>query len=159
MAEAHPNAELIQRLYEALDSKDGDAMAALYTPDAHFRDPAFGDLHGEEVGAMWRMLCSQAGDLAASVTGVEADDHEGSAQWVATYTFTRTGRRVENRINARYRFHDGLIADHRDEFSMWRWSRQALGPPSLLLGSNPLGQSLIRRQARGRLAEWRAAHR
>jgi hypothetical protein len=38
---------------------------------------------------------------------------------------------------------------------MWRWSRQALGLPALLLGSNPAGQALIRRQARSRLEQWR----
>jgi ketosteroid isomerase-like protein len=151
----HPNAALIQRLYQALDAGDGETMAALYAPGAHFRDPAFGDLHGEEPGDMWRMLCSQAKDLAVTASDVRADDREGSASWRATYTFTATGRPVVNEVIASFRFEDGLIADHRDDFSMWRWSRQALGPAALLLGSNPLGQSLIRRNARGRLASWR----
>jgi len=31
-------------------------MTACYAPGAHFRDPAFGDLEGEEIGSMWRML-------------------------------------------------------------------------------------------------------
>ena len=150
----HPNASIVERLYTALDATDGDAMASLYTPDATFEDPAFGRLEGPEVGAMWRMLCSQARDLSASVSDIEADEHEGSARWQATYTFSATGRHVENRIEARYRFRDGLIADHRDRFSIWRWSRQALGPAALLLGSNPAGAALIRRRARGQLAAW-----
>lgn len=150
----HPNTALIERLYAALDAADGDAMAALYAPDATFEDPAFGRLEGEEVGAMWRMLCSQATDLSASVTDVQADDERGSARWRATYTFSATGRPVENRIEAAYRFRDGLIAEQRDRFSIWRWSRQALGPAALALGSNPLGASLIRRRARGQLAAW-----
>jgi ketosteroid isomerase-like protein len=152
----HANAQLIERLYAALGAKDGDAMAALYAPDAHFRDPAFGDLHGGEVGSMWRMLCGQASDLTAAVSDVEADDSSGSARWVAHYTFSATGRPVENRVSAKFRFRDGLIADHVDTFSMWAWSRQALGPPAYLLGSNPLGQALIRRRAKGRLDAWMA---
>ena len=153
----NPNAIAIEELYRALDAGDGEKMASLYAPDATFADPAFGRLDGAEVGDMWRMLCEQAQDLSVTASDVTADDHEGSAQWVATYTFTATGRPVENRVRAAFRFRDGLIADHRDEFSMWRWSRQALGPAAFLLGSNPLGQALVRRRARGRLAAWRQA--
>jgi ketosteroid isomerase-like protein len=156
MAERHPNEELIERLYAALDAKDGETMASLYAPDAVFRDPAFGELRGEEAGDMWRMLCAEAGDLAVTVSDVQADDSSGSASWVARYEFSATGRPVENRISAEYSFRDGKIAEHRDSFSLWRWSRQALGPPALLLGWNPVGQALIRRRARGRLASWRS---
>jgi ketosteroid isomerase-like protein len=155
MADRHPNAAVIERLYAALDAGDGEAMASLYAPDAVFSDPAFGELRDGEPGDMWRMLCSQAKDLTVAASDVQADDAAGSANWVAHYTFTATGRPVENRVHAEFRFRDGLIADHRDSFSMWRWSRQALGPPAFLLGSNPLGQSLVRRRARGRLADWR----
>src|SRR4051812_45840821 len=157
MADAHPNAALIERLYAALDAGDGETMASLYAPDAVFSDPAFGELRGDEPGDMWRMLCSQAQDLTVAVSDVEADDSSGSANWVAHYTFTATGRPVENRVHAEFRFRDGLIAEHRDRFSMWRWSRRALGPPAFLLGSNPAGQALVRRRARGRLADWRSA--
>ena len=151
----HPNAAVIERLYAALDAADAETMVSLYAPDASFRDPAFGDLDGDGVRAMWRMLCAQAKDLDVTASGIEAGDDRGSADWVATYTFTATGRPVENRIHARFRFRDGLIAEHRDEFSLWRWSRQALGPPAYLLGSNPAGQALLRRKARGRLDAWR----
>src|SRR3954451_23221905 len=155
MADAHPNAAVIERLYAALDAGDGEAMASLYAPGAVFSDPAFGELRDGEPGDMWRMLCSQAKDLRVVASDVVADDSSGSANWRANYTFTATGRPVENRVSAAFRFRDGLIAEHRDSFSMWRWSRQALGPPAFLLGSTPLGQALIRRRARGRLAAWR----
>ena len=155
MADRHPNAATIERLYSALDAGDGETMASLYAPDATFEDPAFGELHGEEVGAMWRMLCSQATDLAVSAEDIEADDAAGGARWRATYTFSATGRAVENRISARYRFRDGLIADHRDSFSMFRWAPQALGPPGYLLGSNPIGRALMQKKAKGTLEKWR----
>ena len=48
--------ELIERFYAAFDRKDGDAMAACYAPGARFSDPVFGELRGEQPGAMWRML-------------------------------------------------------------------------------------------------------
>jgi ketosteroid isomerase-like protein len=155
MAGKHPNAVTIERLYEALNEADGETMASLYAADAQFRDPAFGDLDGDGVRAMWRMLCTQASDLDVTVSGVQADDESGRADWVATYTFSATGRRVENRVTASFRFRDGKISRHRDEFSLWRWSRQALGPAAFALGSNPVGAALIRRRARGRLEAWR----
>jgi ketosteroid isomerase-like protein len=154
--EQNRNGEVIEQLYKALDEADGETMASLYTEDATFQDPAFGELHGPEVGDMWRMLCSQAQDLSVDVSDVISSETAGSARWVAHYTFSATGRSVENRVTATFKFRRGRIAEHRDSFSMWRWAWQALGPAGLALGSNPAGQVLLRRKARGRLEEWRA---
>jgi hypothetical protein len=127
-------------------------MNELYAEDVVFGDPAFGELHGDEARAMWTMLTGQAEDLSVRASDVRADDESGSAHWRAEYTFTATGRRVVNEIDATFRFGpDGKVVEHRDRFSFWRWSRQALGPSAILLGSNPLGQALVRRRARGRL--------
>jgi ketosteroid isomerase-like protein len=151
----HPNANLIERFYSALSSRDGAAMAACYAPEATFEDPAFGKLDAGDAGAMWRMLTSRAGDLAVDVSEINADDRTGSAHWIAHYTFTQTGRPVVNDIRASFRFADGLIAEHRDRFDWWRWARQALGPPGLLLGWNPLFHNAARNKARGTLTEFR----
>ena len=148
----HPNAEAIERFYRAFDARDPRTMNELYADDVVFSDPAFGELRGEEVRAMWRMLTGQAEDLSVAVSDVTADDESGSAHWRAEYTFTATGRPVVNEIDATFRFDaDGKVVEHRDRFSFWRWSRQALGPSAVLLGSNPVGQSVVRRRARGRL--------
>jgi ketosteroid isomerase-like protein len=145
---AEDNAEIIRELYAALDRRDGDAMAALYAPNATFRDPAFGELQGEQIGAMWRTLTASSSDLTASVANVLVDGSRGSADWTATYTFSATKRSVTNRIHGEYRFAAGRIVEHVDAFSFWAWSRQALGPAALLLGSNPLGHAIVRRRAR-----------
>ena len=76
-AMAHPNDELIERFYGAFARHDGDAMAACYAPDAHFSDPVFTDLHGEEPGAMWRMLTGRAEDLEIRLAEHEAEDTRG----------------------------------------------------------------------------------
>ncbi len=68
---ADANRELIERFYEAFGRCDGAAMSACYAPGAHFRDPAFGDLEGDEIGAMWRMLTARATDLK-----IELHEHE-----------------------------------------------------------------------------------
>jgi uncharacterized protein len=148
------NADLIRRLYEALDRHDGEAMAQLYAPDGQFRDPAFGELTGAEAGDMWRMLTGRAQDLRVELADHAAEGDAGSAHWIATYTF-RTGRQVVNDIQARFRFRDGKIVDHRDSFSFWRWARQALGPAGFVLGLPPMSM-LVRRRARADLEEFRA---
>jgi ketosteroid isomerase-like protein len=151
----HPNADLIERFYAALGARDGAAMAACYTPEASFEDPAFGKLDAEDAGAMWRMLTSRAEDLTVDVSEITADDRTGSARWVAHYTFTQTGRPVVNDIRASFRFTDGLIVEHRDQFDWWRWARQALGPVGRLFGWNGLFQNAARNKARATLAEFR----
>jgi ketosteroid isomerase-like protein len=150
------NAAVIQRLYEALDNQDGEAMAACYTADARFTDPVFVDLEGREVGAMWRMLCERSDDLSVDLVEHGAEGDDGWARWIADYTFTQTGRHVTNDVRAAMRFRDGLIAEHRDGFSLHRWTRQALGTPGLMLGWTPLVQRPVRRRARESLDEFLA---
>ena len=129
-------------------------MAACYAPDARFSDPVFGDLEGQEPGAMWRMLTGRADDLKIELMEHEAEADRGSARWVAHYTFTQTGRPVRNDVRARFQFSDGLIAVHCDEFDFHRWSRQALGLPGLLLGWTPILRASVRRRARAGLDEF-----
>lgn len=149
---AEANRELIRRFYAAFDRGDGEAMAASYAPRARFRDPVFGELDGEQAGAMWRMLTAREdAELGIELAEYDADAERGSARWIARYTFTATGRPVVNDIRASFRFGDGLIVDHADRFSFWAWSRQALGAPGALLGWTPLLRYSVRRSARRQL--------
>jgi ketosteroid isomerase-like protein len=140
--------ELVERFYAAFDRKDGEAMAACYTPDARFSDPVFVDLRGREPGAMWRMLTGRASDLRVELVEHDADERAGSARWVARYTFTTTGRPVVNDVRASFRFANGLIAEHTDRFGFHGWARQALGTSGLLLGWTPFLRAAVRRRAR-----------
>lgn len=152
---AHANAELITRFYQAFQRLDAEAMAACYAEDVQFSDPVFTDLRGRAAGDMWRMLAARAQDFSLTFDGVQADDEQGSAQWVATYLFSQTGNTVVNRIQANFRFRDGQIVEHRDHFDLWRWARQALGTKGLLLGWAPPVQNAIRQQAARGLAAFR----
>ena len=147
------NAELIRKLYEALNRHDGEAMAQLYDPNGRFHDPAFGELTGAEAGDMWRMLTGRSEDLKVELAEHEANGDAGTAHWIATYTF-RGGRHVVNDVHAKFRFRDGKIAEHDDSFSFWRWARQALGPAGLVLGLPPMS-ALVQRRAREDLAKFR----
>jgi ketosteroid isomerase-like protein len=146
--------ELIERFYAAFNRRDGDAMAACYAPDATFVDSVFGRLNAEQTGAMWRMLTSQAEDLQVELVEHQSDGSTGTARWIAHYTFTRTGRPVVNEVRAKFKFADGLIVEHIDKFSFYRWSRQALGRKGTWLGWTPSLQVRVLRDARRRLAGW-----
>ena len=134
-------------------------MARCYHDDVRFEDPAFGELRGEQARGMWRMLCARAQDLSIEASAIEADDVQGRARWDAHYTFSQTGRRVHNRVDAAFGFRDGRICEHRDHFGFWRWSRQALGAPGVLLGWTPWLQQKVRRQARANLERFLATPR
>lgn len=153
---AHPNAELIDRFYQAFQKLDAEAMAACYAADVRFSDPAFRDLRGRDAGDMWRMLCARAKDFSLSYEVLEADDQQGRARWVANYLFSATGRHVENHIEASFRFEGGKIVEHRDHFDLWRWMRQALGAKGLLLGWLAPVQAAVGKQAMAGLRAWQA---
>ncbi len=146
------SAELITTFYTAFTSRDAEAMAACYAPDARFCDPVFTDLRGPQVGDMWRMLCSSATDLSLDFDSVTDE----SAHWVASYSFPSTGRRVRNDIRASFVCADGLIQEHRDTFDLWAWSRQAIGPAGVVLGWTPMMQRRIRDQAISGLRRYQA---
>jgi ketosteroid isomerase-like protein len=152
--DAAANKELISDFYAAFGRRDGDAMAAAYAPDAHFWDPAFHDLNGAEPGEMWRMLTSRAEDLKIELLAHDATDSGGTANWKATYTFTQTGRKVVNNVEAEFIIVDGKIKDHHDEFSFYKWSMQALGLPGLLLGWTPIISGAVNKKARAGLDEF-----
>lgn len=148
------NAAVIESLYAALGRRDGEAMAACYLPDARFSDPAFGELRGEDVGRMWRMLTARASEIEVDLLEHEAGEGSGSAHWVARYPFAATGRRVMNDVRAEFRFREGRIAEHDDRFDLRRWAAQALGPRGRMLGMTPLLPRVVQRQARGQLARF-----
>jgi ketosteroid isomerase-like protein len=155
---ARANAALIERFYSAFARRDPEAMLACYQADIAFRDPVFGELTGREVRAMWRMLNARATDLAVEFGSVAATERKGSAHWEARYTYSVTGRRVHNCIDATFEFQDGLIARHVDRFNLWRWAAMALGAKGALLGWLPPVRAAIRARAAKALAAYMAAN-
>lgn len=161
----HPNADLIRRFYDALGHCDGTTMGSAYADTARFSDPVFTDLDAAGVRAMWLMLCERASDLAVTAEDIDADDRHGRARWIATYTFSKTGRQVRNVIDARFEFSAGRIVRHTDAFDLWRWAGMALGTKGNLLGWTAMVQNAIRREAvrgldiyRRKLADQHAAN-
>jgi ketosteroid isomerase-like protein len=153
------NVSVIDNFYNAFARLDADAMARCYHPEIVFSDPVFGTLKGDQAAKMWRMLIERSGGkLAIRHFNVDADERNGSADWVANYTFSATGRKVENRIHARFGFSDGLIIRHDDRFNFWKWSRQAFGLSGLLLGWTSFMKKKVAVQARLSLSRYREAN-
>ena len=148
------NEDTLRRFYEAFSRRDAATMAACYAPDVQFSDPVFTDLRGPQAGLMWKMLCERGKDLKIEFRDVRADGASGSAHWEAWYTFSTTGRKVHNVIDASFEFRDGRIVRHTDRFDLYRWARQALGPAGVLLGWTPLLQNKVRAMAAKGLADY-----
>ena len=145
------NEELVQTFYDAFARLDAATMQDCYTPDPIFNDPVFGILQGEEVGAMWEMLCSNAKDFSLTYNNIAVDGEYCTCNWTATYTFSKTGRRVVNKVKAHMRIENGKITEHTDEFDIYKWSRQALGIAGVLLGWSGYLKNKIRSDAKRKL--------
>jgi hypothetical protein len=138
---------LIHQFYSAFQKKDYSTMQNLYHPEAHFSDPVFSSLNSHGVKAMWQMLVTAGKDLKITFKDIQANDNTGTCHWEAWYTFSRTGKKVHNIIDASFEFKDGLILNHKDQFDFWRWSRQALGLPGWLLGWSSFLKNKIQKTA------------
>lgn len=152
----HPNHDLLHKFYSSFQKRDATGMAECYCDDVEFSDPVFTALAGQQAKDMWEMLCLRGKDLTLEFQILSADDTRGSAHWEARYTFSGTGRKVVNIIDAEFEFRDGRINRHRDKFDLWRWSRMALGLKGVLLGWLPQVQNAIRVQAARSLADFEA---
>jgi len=149
------NEQTITNFYNAFQKKDYAAMNSCYSGDIVFSDPAFGLLQGDEVRYMWEMLCKNAKDFSLTYGNIITLDEEYSTcDWVATYTFSKSGRKVVNKIRANMKFADGKIIEHSDAFSLHKWSAQALGFSGWLLGWNRFFQNKIKNTAKKNLLKF-----
>ncbi len=149
------NKELINRFYKAFQQLDHTGMNGCYGDDIVFFDPVFGLLRGNEAKYMWEMLCRNAKDFSLTYENiVELDEEYCTVDWVATYTFSKTGKRVVNKVKANMRFANGEIIEHSDGFSLHKWSKQALGLTGELFGWNSFFQRKIKNQARRNLLKF-----
>jgi ketosteroid isomerase-like protein len=143
----HKNEQLIEKFYKAFQNRDAKTMNECYHDDIEFSDMAFTNLKGKQAKAMWLMLCERGKDLELTFSDISANDKTGKAHWEAKYTFSQTGKKVYNIIDATFEFRDGKIIKHQDTFDFWRWSSMALGLPGSLLGWFPPFQSAVRKKA------------
>jgi ketosteroid isomerase-like protein len=147
------NKQLIEKFYSSFAAGDAEGMVSCYTDDIVFKDPAFGELKGDDAKNMWRMLLKTPG-IKITTHNITADDITGSADWIAEYTFSLTGKAVINKVHADFIFSNGKIVKHTDYFSFWRWATQAFGIKGLLLGWMPFMKNKVKAQALARLRKF-----
>ncbi|MGB3467521.1 MAG: nuclear transport factor 2 family protein [Cyclobacteriaceae bacterium] len=149
--------QVIRNFYEAFDRLDAEGMAACYHKEVVFEDPAFGVLKGQRAGDMWRMLCeSQKGkDFRIEYSDIQYDGKTGTAHWEAYYEFSKTARKVHNKIDATFQFKDGLIIHHKDHFNLKNWAKQAMGFQGALLGGLGFFKKKLQAQTNSLLDKYR----
>lgn len=149
------NTEIITKFYAAFQKLDYTTMNSCYSDEIVFNDPAFGLLRGDEVKYMWEMLCKNAKDFSLTFSTIELLDEEyATCNWVATYTFSKTGRKVVNYIKAYMLLKDGKIIEHSDAFKISKWAAQALGLKGVLLGWSGYMKKKIQQNARKNLIKF-----
>ena len=152
------NETLIQHFYKSFQGKDYRAMQSCYHEEVVFSDPVFPNLNGKQVKAMWHLLIAAGKDLKLEFSRVEEKKIGVHAHWEAWYTFSATGKKVHNVIDATFVFKDGKIIRHTDHFNFWRWSRMALGVTGWLLGWSTLLKKKISTRAKQNLEKFIAAN-
>jgi len=147
---------VLNTFYKAFQELDYLTMADCYHKDASFSDEVF-KLKDKGIDAMWHMLCVRATDFSLSYRLIKQDQHY-QVEWQANYLYSKTGRKVVNKITASFEFKDGKIYKHKDVFDFWRWSRQALGTPGLVLGWSHFFQKKVRIIANQNLDKFISKH-
>jgi len=141
---------LITKFYTAFQNLDAETMASCYHPNVEFEDPGFGKLKGTHASNMCRMLCRNSTDLKLTFDSIT----DNSAHWEDIYTFSQTGRKVHNIIDAKFEFKDGLISKHTDDFNLHSWAKQALGFKGLVLGGTSFFKKKLHLQTGKLLAKF-----
>ncbi|MGZ3884363.1 MAG: nuclear transport factor 2 family protein [Bacteroidia bacterium] len=149
------NAELITLFYDSFARGNAEAMVKCYDDAIEFEDPAFGTLKGAEAKNMWRMLMTRSkGNIKIAFSDVKAGDTNGTANWVAEYVFSGTGRKVVNKVSAEFEFRNGKIIRHTDRFDFNKWAQQALGWRGYLLGRTSFLKNTIQQRGKTLLEEF-----
>ena len=131
-------------------------MQSCYADHATFSDAVFKNLNAAEVKAMWEMLIMKGKDLRIEFGQITASAASGTAHWDAYYTFSATGKKVVNKIDAHFEFEAGKITKHTDTFDFYTWAKQALGTSGLLLGWTGFLQRKVSAQAMNNLRAFMA---
>jgi len=150
------NKEIITDFYKAFQQLDAEKMVSHYDEHVTFSDPAFGTLHGDHAKNMWRMLVeSQKGkNFIVRFSNIHEQDDTVLADWEAEYTFSQTGRKIHNIINAKFTLKEGKIITHHDHFNLHQWAKQALGFKGFLIGNTAFFKKKLQGQTKNLLYKW-----
>jgi ketosteroid isomerase-like protein len=143
----HPHETLVRRFYACLAARDAEGAAACYHAEIFFSDPLFPRLRGEAAADLWRMRFEPEKKREVRLLEASGDADGAMARWSMREELG--GRTVVTHGRAMFAFRAGRISRHYDQFSLWRWASQALGPAGGAFGwFGPFRWALRRRAAR-----------
>lgn len=148
------NEKIIHQFYSAFQQKDYKTMQNSYADNAVFNDSVFRSLDAKQVRAMWQMLISGGKDMTMTFGNIKEDGNKVTAYWEAHYTFSATGKKVINKINAEFEIEDGKIVKHTDSFNFYTWAKQAFGAGGFLLGWTNSFKEKVRQTAKKKLDQY-----
>lgn len=148
------NEQIIHQFYTAFQQKDFKTMQESYADAAVFNDSVFRNLDAQQARGMWQMLISRGSDMRMTFANIKEVDHKVTASWEAHYTFTATGKKVINKIDAEFELQDGKIVKHTDSFDFYKWAKQAFGAGGFLLGWTNFFKEKVRQTAKKKLDEY-----
>lgn len=148
------NEQLIHQFYTAFQQKDYKTMQHSYAENAIFNDSVFRNLDVQQARAMWQMLISRSGDMTLTFGNIKEENNKVIAYWEAHYTFTATGKKVINKIDAEFEIEDGKIVRHTDTFDFYKWAKQAFGAGGFLLGWTSSFKEKVRQTAKKKLDDY-----
>lgn len=151
----NPMKGLIETFYTSFQNKDAETMISCYHNNIIFSDPAFGELKGDDAKVMWQMLCRNSSDLKIELSNITASFKKGAAHWEAWYTFSKTGRKIHNIVDAAFEFKDSKILTHTDNFNLHQWASQAMGWKGKLFGGTTFFKNKLHQQTRKLLNEYK----
>jgi ketosteroid isomerase-like protein len=154
------NIRIVDNFYSAFQHGDYKSMQQCYHPEVEFTDEVFPMLKGNDAKAMWHMLVEGASNsnLRISYANILAVHDHITCDWEAHYILSLTGRNVHNKIQASFRFLDGLIYRHIDRFDFYRWTRMAFGFKGVVLGWTPLFRDRAQKTVASRLHKFIINH-
>jgi len=149
-----PEEIIATEFYSAFNQKNAAGMNEHYHQHLEFEDPAFGKLSYDQTCSIWQMLCESAKDLEIDFAILMASEGYVETNWTAKYTFSKTGRFVQNNIIAKMKIRDGKIIEHIDSFDLHTWAKQAMGFQGWLLGGTSFFKKKLHQQTGYQLAKY-----
>jgi ketosteroid isomerase-like protein len=113
-----------QAFYAAFQSRDLNAMKALYAPGVTFHDPIYDLQGGDSTMKMWAGVFQKGKNATLTSEVVASDASSATVRWKADYELG--GRKVHNESTTTLTITDGKITAQRDDWSWSKWAHQAL---------------------------------
>lgn len=148
------NKKIIESFYTAFQNEDSKTMNSFLSEEINFEDPAFGKLKGDDVRFMWQFLTENSKDFSMTFSNIEANEKTGSAFWEAHYTIGATGNKVHNKIHSIFTFKEGKIVNHKDDFDLQKWVKQAFGSTIGLFGGSSFMRKTVQKKSNALLSKY-----